>query len=317
MEENTKKLKPYHGIIMLVLTAISIFFVSPILSIKLGLYGTLLNELLILFLAVAVVLVFRGNMREVFPIQKPRLSHLVGTVLLWLGTFLTVMILTLIITYFFPEQMTGVSQGLGDAFTSVAFVLSFLIVSISPAICEEAVFRGVVLNSFSGLGNKWIAIILSGVIFGAFHGSIWRFVPTAILGIMIGYIVFETGNMLYGCLFHAVNNAVPLVLLFVMQKLYSVTMVEEQMEVMETTGIPLASIGMYCIYGAAIPFLLYIGNYLIHKGQRGIETELFSGKKRSHFVILAICSVAFVVIGFGLIAFSTYSIWLGQEPFVM
>ena len=50
MEENRKTLKVYHGIIMLILSAVCVFFVSPILGANLGLYGTLLNEILLLYL---------------------------------------------------------------------------------------------------------------------------------------------------------------------------------------------------------------------------------------------------------------------------
>ena len=130
-----------------------------------------------------------------FPIRKPKLSAIFGTILLWISSFLAIMIITMIIAYFFPQEMLGVSQALGMEFASVTFIISFAIVSISPAVCEEAVFRGVVMHSFDKGKNKWIAIILTGLIFGAFHGSIWRFVPTALLGIMLGYIVYETDNI--------------------------------------------------------------------------------------------------------------------------
>lgn len=59
--------------------------------------------------------------------------------------------------------------------------------------------------------------MLTGCIFGAFHGSIWRFLPTAILGMAMAYLLTETGNMVYNMLFHAVNNLLPLVLLFGLQ----------------------------------------------------------------------------------------------------
>ena len=214
MEENRKTLKVYHGIIMLVLSAVCVFFVSPILGAKLGLYGTLLNEILLLMLAVALTAAVRGDFKQVFPIHKPKLSAVFGTILLWIGSFLAIMIITMIIAYFFPEEVIGVSQGLGMEFASLTFIISFVIVSISPAICEEAVFRGVVMHSFDNGKNKWIAIVVTGLIFGAFHGNIWRFVPTALLGIMLGYIVYETDNMIYGALFHAINNAMPLLSIF-------------------------------------------------------------------------------------------------------
>lgn len=304
MEENRKTLKVYHGIIMLILSAVCVFFVSPILGANLGLYGTLLNEILLLVLAVALTAAVRGDFKQVFPIHKPKLSAVFGTILLWIGSFLAIMIITMIIAYFFPEEVIGVSQGLGMEFASLTFIISFVIVSISPAICEEAVFRGVVMHSFDNGKNKWIAIVVTGLIFGAFHGNIWRFVPTALLGIMLGYIVYETDNMIYGALFHAINNAMPLLSIFAMKSMYSNEMFQSQMSTMTDSGIPLISIGMYVMYGAAIPLLLTIGNYLIHKGTKHAKNSLFAKEERMKLVVLLLISVAFLVVGFFIIIFS-------------
>ena len=304
MEENRKTLKVYHGIIMLILSAVCVFFVSPILGANLGLYGTLLNEILLLVLAVALTAVVRGDFKQVFPIHEPKLSAVFGTILLWIGSFLAIMIITMIIAYFFPEEVIGVSQGLGMEFASLTFIISFVIVSISPAICEEAVFRGVVMHSFDNGKNKWIAIVVTGLIFGAFHGNIWRFVPTALLGIMLGYIVYETDNMIYGALFHAINNAMPLLSIFAMKSMYSNEMFQSQMSTMTDSGIPLISIGMYVMYGAAIPLLLTIGNYLIHKGTKHAKNSLFAKEERMKLVVLLLISVAFLVVGFFIIIFS-------------
>ena len=304
MEENRKTLKVYHGIIMLILSAVCVFFVSPILGANLGLYGTLLNEILLLVLAVALTAVVRGDFKQVFPIHKPKLSAVFGTILLWIGSFLAIMIITMIIAYFFPEEVIGVSQGLGMEFASLTFIISFVIVSISPAICEEAVFRGVVMHSFDNGKNKWIAIVVTGLIFGAFHGNIWRFVPTALLGIMLGYIVYETDNMIYGALFHAINNAMPLLSIFAMKSMYSNEMFQSQMSTMTDNGIPLISIGMYVMYGAAIPLLLTIGNYLIHKGTKHAKNSLFAKEERMKLVVLLLISGAFLVVGFFFIIFS-------------
>lgn len=304
MEEKRKSLKVYHGIIMLILAAACVFFVSPILGFKLGIYGTLLNEILLLVLAVGLTAVVRGDFKQVFPIRKPRLSAIFGTILLWIGSFLAIMIVTMIIAYFFPQEILGVSQALGMEFASVTFIISFAIVSISPAVCEEAVFRGVVMHSFDNGKNKWVAITLTGLIFGAFHGSIWRFVPTALLGIMLGYIVYETDNMIYGALFHAINNAVPLFSIFSMKSIYSNEMFQNQMSSMADVGIPLIAIGTYVMYGAAVPLLFAIGNYLIHKGTKGEKLRLFAREDRMKLVVLLLISGAFFVIGFLIIIFA-------------
>ena len=54
-----------------------------------------------------------------------------------------------------------------------------------------------------------------------------------------------------------------------MKSIYSNEMFQNQMNSMADIGIPLIAIGMYVMYGAAIPLLFAIGNYLIHKGTKG------------------------------------------------
>ena len=291
-------LMPRHGILLIVLTAVELT-VGGFLFGDLGLYGSAVSELLLLLLALGTAWIFHADMKAVFQLRKPKLSTTFGTLTLWLGTYLFVMMLTMLITFFFPEPMLGVSESLGESFTSVPFIISLVIVSFFPAICEEAVFRGVVFNSlWNRMHKKWPVIIIVSVVFGIFHGSIWRFVPTCILGIAMGYLVFETNNMFYNMLFHAVNNAVPVILLFVMEKVYQIMGVGgafEQAASME--AIPLLSLGMYLIYGAAGIFLVYIGRYLLHMGQPGYDRGMFPKEKKTEITVMASVCAGLVVIG--------------------
>ena len=52
------------------------------------------------------------------------------------------MVLLLILSLFFPEQILEVNDGLSSSIAAGPFLLSFVTVAISPAICEEVLFRG-------------------------------------------------------------------------------------------------------------------------------------------------------------------------------
>ena len=65
--------------------------------------------------------------------------------------------------------------------------------------------------------EKWIPILVTAAVFGLFHGSIIRFFPTFLLGIVLGYLVYETNNMFYNVMFHAINNIIPVLVLYGMQ----------------------------------------------------------------------------------------------------
>ena len=80
-----------------------------------------------------------------------------------------------------------------------------LLLGVTPAICEESLFRGLILSGLRRLG-KWPAIGISALLFAVAHASIYRLLPTLVLGLLIGYIVWRTGSIFCGMLFHAVNN---------------------------------------------------------------------------------------------------------------
>ena len=321
-----KKLRSYHGILALAATGLLVWF-SPVGRI-LGLYGTGVDELLMLGASVLIVRGAGADVREVFPVRRPTFSGVAGTVILWLASYLGVMIVTLILTFLFPQEMASVSGGLLSAFLSVPFPVLFFIVAILPAICEEAVFRGVLLNSLCcaegkpllgrepgkkrgryynlSSGRKWSVILITGMIFGIFHGNLLRFFPTAILGVMLGYILMESENMVYNGLFHCINNAIPVMMSYAMKDFYA------QMEMGTVQGMPLdalpfLSVGVYLCYGTLIPFFLSKGNYLLHKEIPGYRTKLFPTGKPWIILVLIGCSIFFLLAGIGVIGWSILS----------
>ena len=89
-----------------------------------------------------------------------------------------------------------------------------LALALTPALCEEVLFRGVLLSASRGL-PEWRAVLLNGVVFGAFHLSFEapvRFLPTAWLGIVIAWVVLRSGSLWSGVLMHLVNNGIIVVL---------------------------------------------------------------------------------------------------------
>ena len=83
-----------------------------------------------------------------------------------------------------------------------------LLLAVTPALCEEIVFRGVLLGGTRTL-EPWRMIALNGLVFGAFHLSfetVIRFLPTALLGALIAWAVWRTGSIWVGSLMHFLNN---------------------------------------------------------------------------------------------------------------
>jgi membrane protease YdiL (CAAX protease family) len=100
----------------------------------------------------------------------------------------------------FNDQMLLLQRRLGE----VGFVLA---ISVTPAICEEFLFRGPVLAGLRrGIGAPG-AVVVTAFLFAAMHLSPYRFLPQFALGIVLGAIVVRTGSIWPAVLLHGLHNA--------------------------------------------------------------------------------------------------------------
>ena len=128
--------------------------------------------------------------------------------------FLTDKIITLIASIL---QSTGlnIKDSLNFPLTSVGYYfLAIFIIAVLPAVTEELLYRGIVLNGLRGLG-KWPAILLSALAFCLMHGNIAQFPYTFLLGIVLGYVMFETANLCLCIIIHFFNNATVLTQMYI------------------------------------------------------------------------------------------------------
>ena len=82
------------------------------------------------------------------------------------------------------------------------------LVALTPAICEEALFRGPMLRGLRSRLGPLSAALVTGLLFGIFHVEISRILPTALLGVLLSLIALQTGSILPAMLAHLLNNAV-------------------------------------------------------------------------------------------------------------
>jgi ABC-2 type transport system permease protein/sodium transport system permease protein len=89
------------------------------------------------------------------------------------------------------------------------FVL--FVFAITPAVCEEFFFRGFVLGSLHRLSTV-MAIVVSSLLFGLMHVltsnvlMVERFLPTALIGVLLAIIALRTCSIWPGMIFHAIHN---------------------------------------------------------------------------------------------------------------
>ena len=103
-------------------------------------------------------------------------------------------------------KLGGVDPGSAEATaTADAGSLSmFLYVGILAPITEELLFRGLVMRSFEPYGKK-MAIFVSAILFGLFHGNPIQTPYALLVGIVLGYVAMEY-HVVWAIALHMFNN---------------------------------------------------------------------------------------------------------------
>lgn len=85
--------------------------------------------------------------------------------------------------------------------------------AVLPPICEELLFRGALLHGLrKRLGPVGLCVVV-GLLFGIFHLALFRLVTTSFLGVILTAVALMTGSVFPGILWHAINNAIPLLVM--------------------------------------------------------------------------------------------------------
>lgn len=102
------------------------------------------------------------------------------------------------------EAMAGLLLRDGN---ELSIIVLLFIVAVSPAICEELLFRGAMLSGLRDKLPAWGTILLIGTTFGLFHLSVYRVVPTGLSGLLLAYIALRSGSIFPAMFAHFLLNA--------------------------------------------------------------------------------------------------------------
>ncbi len=83
---------------------------------------------------------------------------------------------------------------------------AFLKVVIVAPVAEELIFRGVIMHGLMRNYKPAKAVFYSGLLFALFHLNPWQFPATFVLGLILGWLMIRTRNILLCMAGHAINN---------------------------------------------------------------------------------------------------------------
>ncbi len=290
-----KKKNGLHGIIsaILVFAAViaSSIFVFSFLQYYFGMWGLAATELGILLITIVGALIVKVKPSEMFPTKKVTAGQVFGVIVMWLATMILMVIVNMALFFFFPEA-TSINREMNDFFNTWPVVPMLFVVTIMPAVCEEALHRGFILSGFRRrIRSKWALCIIMGIIFGIFHLDFYRFLGTGLLGVVMTYILLETDNFFLNMLFHFFNNFIIEVMTLSFAGSSSVS---QASDMLSKDTIPFL-FAVYCIFGCICP-LIFLGGSMLLKGRAKLRAE---GKFRLGVSIIfaVFCSLVLLITG--------------------
>ena len=126
-------------------------------------------------------------------------------------------------------------------------IFGLVVFALIPAIGEELVFRGIVQKQcIRWLKNPHVGIWVTAFIFGAIHLQFYGMLPRMLLGALLGYLYWWSGNIWVPILGHFMNNG------FTVFMLYMVQQKNIDYDIESTAAMPIASIIFSLLATAAI-----------------------------------------------------------------
>ena len=98
--------------------------------------------------------------------------------------------------------------------------LVLITLALAPGVCEDFFFRGLLLGALRRVLSPTGTVVATALLFGLFHviaGNVFtpeRFLPSAFLGLVLGWVRLRTGSVLPSMLLHAIHNGFLLALVY-------------------------------------------------------------------------------------------------------
>lgn len=163
----------------------------------------------------------------------------------WLGSVNETLPLPEFIRRFERSQMELIEQVLR---VDTGFAFNLVVLAITPAICEELLFRGYVQRQAERGAGVLAGILISGIVFGLYHLRLTQAIPLSVLGVYLAWLTWRTGSLWPAVAVHFTNNAIAVAV-----GAYVAKRADFEMEDLESMEIPWYVLGLgFAIFAVSI-----------------------------------------------------------------
>jgi len=165
-------------------------------------------------LPVAICLYFKIDLRRTFALRAPAGRFLLAALLIGVSGWapareLAIAQRSLISA---PTGLEAAGEVMQRALEQFPAWLALLLLAVLPAISEEMLFRGFLLSGLRSSMRKWPVLLATACAFGVFHYYVFRFPVTALLGLVLAYLCWQSGSLWPAVLAHALHNATAVIM---------------------------------------------------------------------------------------------------------
>ena len=186
-------------------------------SMRLGISLELLVQWGFIFFPIILVLrVRRYDLRESLNLYALEWRPLIGTLLIAPSSCIIFhqMLAWQMSILPMPDVLTALLDGVRDyGQTRTGFTVLFAATVISPCICEELLYRGVLFSALRRRLKPVLLVVAIALLFSLYHFHPYRMILLFPLGILLTYVVLRSGSIYASMLFHFIVNSMSLALI--------------------------------------------------------------------------------------------------------
>ncbi len=130
------------------------------------------------------------------------------------------------------RNMESDAEQIMRAFTATksfwGLLVNLFMIGVLAAIGEELIFRGLFQRLITQIvKNPHLAILITAILFSAFHFQFFSFLPRFVLGLILGYLMYLGRSIWFPIIAHFVNNAMGVIYYYFNSKGSADDMLEE------------------------------------------------------------------------------------------
>ena len=159
----------------------------------------------------ALSLLFFLLKSSIFKVTRARVTkvrYLIDGVLLGVGLGGIFQGAVMLLSKIMPPEIIESQNAHSSAILSGGVFLAVIYTVFIAPLCEEIVFRGLMMTSLEGSMKKIFAVLITGVLFSLVHlPSVIAFGYTFLLGLVLGFVYIKTKSLIPCILMHMAFNA--------------------------------------------------------------------------------------------------------------